>query len=601
MWLMHQSPSLDLIHMLEAALIMANCHHSGCRNAKGSGGEGGLNRAKKLPPPYFVYITGCSANQPRRVGWKNVATCFYSFGKPCPTAQPAQVVASQALLQPQKTAKNLVPWFWWCAFAKACCKHVVKVARDEVDRNPGASQAMREFANIRDADAEIGARRVFVKFGLAAPINISWLPLGPDNALKQLPWIKLSTWIGHLLDLGALPRQFVGVSSFTKMKGVLTEFWKRYRATDAGHPVFALERDGVVTLDRMVPFFTHSDEGRTFRDLPLWVLNVHGVIGRGTLSWLKAGQHRKPVERNAQGLNFVGNTWATHCLITTMIKQVCTPEAISKVSTAFAEDVAHLQRQGITATNGSGQHIWMCHLAAKGDLPALAKLARFTRTFGHAPRAASSRKACLGVCWQCLGGQERDDAAGRSAYPYEDLSPAPIWEPTIGQEAPWIDPPAIIAGLELDDARAAQFFQSDFFHNVHLGILKAFTSSSLVAVVECTPPLPFLAGHGSVEAKFQELTKMYLDFYEGRGYKPFATELSRDTCCWPQSGALPAAKWNKGMATVQVMRFLDFLGQNHLSQSGVNMMTSIVSQWHSGSICRVYFCFWRILSHQCPP
>lgn len=56
MWLMHQSPSLDLIHMLEAALIMANCHHSGCRNAKGSGGEGGLNRAKKLPPP-TLYIS----------------------------------------------------------------------------------------------------------------------------------------------------------------------------------------------------------------------------------------------------------------------------------------------------------------------------------------------------------------------------------------------------------------------------------------------------------------------------------------------------------------------------------------------------------------
>lgn len=174
---------------------------------------------------------------------------------------------------------------------KACCKHVVKVARDEVDRNPGASQAMREFANIRDADTELGTRRIFVKFGLAAPLDISWLPLGQDNALKQLPWIKLSTWIGHLLDLGALPRQFVGVSSFTKMQGVLKEFWKRHKATDAGHPLFALERDGVVTLDRVVPVFTHSDEGRTFRDLPLWVLNVHGVmIGRGTISWLKAGQ-----------------------------------------------------------------------------------------------------------------------------------------------------------------------------------------------------------------------------------------------------------------------------------------------------------------------
>ena len=56
MWLMHQSPSLDLIHMLEAALIMANCHHSGCRNSKGTGGAGGLNRSNKLPPP-TLYIS----------------------------------------------------------------------------------------------------------------------------------------------------------------------------------------------------------------------------------------------------------------------------------------------------------------------------------------------------------------------------------------------------------------------------------------------------------------------------------------------------------------------------------------------------------------
>ena len=350
----------------------------------------------------------------------------------------------------------------------------------------------------------------------------------------------------------------------------------------------------------MIPFFTHSDEGRTFRDLPLWVLNVHGVIGRGTLAWLKSGQHRKPVESNGQGLNFVGNTWATHCLITTMLKAVCTPEAMSIVANAFAEDVAHLLRHGITATNGSGQHVWMYHLASKGDLPALAKLARFTRTFGHAPRAPSSRKACLGVCWQCLGGQERDDAAGRSAYPYEDLSPAPVWEPTIGQEVPWVNTPPILSGLDLDDARAARFFQSDFFHNVHLGTLKSFTSSSLVSIVECTPPLPFLVGHNSVEAKFQVLTKMYLDFFEGRGYKPFVMELSRDICCWPQSGACPAAKWNKGMATVQVMRFLDFLGQNHLSQSGVNMMTSIVSQWHSGCIC-VQFLFLKKFKMFKPP
>lgn len=65
-WIIHTSDSVDLIHMLEAALVSEYHLHVGCRNRKGSGGEGALNRKNCCPPPYFVYVTGCSAaEQPK--------------------------------------------------------------------------------------------------------------------------------------------------------------------------------------------------------------------------------------------------------------------------------------------------------------------------------------------------------------------------------------------------------------------------------------------------------------------------------------------------------------------------------------------------------
>jgi len=68
MWVISVSPSLDLIHMLEAALVSEFNKHVGCRNKEGSGVEGALNKKQKTPPPYFLYVTGGRADQSRRVG-----------------------------------------------------------------------------------------------------------------------------------------------------------------------------------------------------------------------------------------------------------------------------------------------------------------------------------------------------------------------------------------------------------------------------------------------------------------------------------------------------------------------------------------------------
>ena len=179
------------------------------------------------------------------------------------------------------------------------------------------------------------------------------------------------------------------------------------------------------------PFIRTVMKGQHFAMQPCWVLNVHGVIGRGTRSFLSSGKHRAPVHRHAMGLNYLGNTWGTHCLIATMMKCVASPETLKVLLSAFAADVKDLLHTGIT--NGA-ERVWTYHLAAKGDLPAISKIGNLPRTFGHAPRAARSRKPCRGVCWLCLAGQERDDAHGREALPYKDMSMTPCWEPSIHKE-----------------------------------------------------------------------------------------------------------------------------------------------------------------------
>lgn len=68
MWLIATSHSVDLVHMLEAALISEYHKHVGCRNRESTGGEGALNRSVPIEPPYYVYITGGRADQRRRVG-----------------------------------------------------------------------------------------------------------------------------------------------------------------------------------------------------------------------------------------------------------------------------------------------------------------------------------------------------------------------------------------------------------------------------------------------------------------------------------------------------------------------------------------------------
>ena len=114
------------------------------------------------------------------------------------------------------------------------------------------------------------------------------------------------------------------------------------------------------------------------------------------------------------------------------------PEAMNDLMKLYATDVALLAHSGIVSEDGT-KKVHLIHLGSLGDCPALAKIAGFSRTFSHVPRAVASARACSGICPWCLAGQEAN--AHQRAYPFEDYSMHPCWQETIEQILPWSSTP----------------------------------------------------------------------------------------------------------------------------------------------------------------
>ena len=443
---------------------------------------------------------------------------------------------------------------------------MVELAEAEVNANPAASRELNEFARIRKSDAEVGVFNMFKRLGLVSPIPIQHKDL---EGFKGFPFLKLSDWAKFLLKTGRFAQQFVGCT-LEKMPLVLNEFWERFRSQFPDHEIFGMDID----LSHAVPMQSHTDEGRSQKHEPLFVLSCHGSIGRGTRRYLQQGKHRKPLSENAMGLNFLGQTFSTQFLVCTVLRAKLNEHEglLSEIIKLFAEDASMLAHQGI---NFNGTTYRLIHVGTKGDLPALAKMGNFLRTWSHVARRPSTRTPCEGICHLCLGGTEKNDRTGAVDIPYEDMRPTPIWEPSMHTVLPWETEPPILAGIPLQRSKISAFFALDLWHCFHLGVCKHFVAGALVAVTESN----FFA-RMSMEDKFKSMTEDYVAFCKQHKLGMWITEISRDTLCFPASSAVPVGKWNKGSCSTTMMLFLDDYCSKHISgKSDDPLLVLIVTCW----------------------
>lgn len=448
--------------------------------------------------------------------------------------------------------------------AQAPCSSVVDFAKAEVAENRNASRAMKQLAAINDTDAEAGIHKVFKEHGLVPPVPITQVDLGHPT-LRHFPIIKLRDWCQYLLDCGLLWRVMTGCPTFEKMNLVLREFWARMKIIASKHGVFQLAQNGTLDLSCTVPIYSHTDEGRSQKKAPIFVLSTHGVLGRGTSSFLRSGKHRVPIARSGMGMNFVGHPMSTHLVFASLLRAVSDKNlgSLDKLFQLYSEDVESLLLEGVTSKDLTKQ-IWICHLSTKGDLPALQKAGGLVRNFYRAPKAKASKKPCGGICHLCLASKEQLSGDGSSAnfspQPFEDFGLNPKWFSTMGQELPWAHPPKILHGVPLGGQNPESFFAPDIWHSFHLGVAKHWVASSIVSIIE-NLDIPC----SSVEKRFEWLDGTYQQFCQVHGKCGWVKQIDRDFLNFPSSTTCPIGSWNKGSTSTHLMKFLEWFCTCHIT------------------------------------
>eukprot|EP00435_Cladocopium_sp_Y103_P021549 s169_g5.t1 len=338
-----------------------------------------------------------------------------------------------------------------------------------------------------------------------------------------------------------------------------------------------------VDLGMTVPVFSHTDEGRSYKHEPLFVLSTHGCIGRGTRAYVQKKKHKVPLKRRGFGLNFIGSTWGTQFMSVAVLRAVLDeyPDALKMITSLYAQDMAKLIHEGVVGQDGT--RVFFLHVATKGDLPALAKLGQFKRTHSHVPRQPRSKKPCVGVCHMCQAGVE--EVGGRSLFPFEDVSDQPLWSTTVNAVPPWNNTPPLLSNLPVDPCQKPSFFKVDFWHNWHLGVSKHWLASSFVSLIERMNKFET----GSVEGAFEHLTAEFAQFCSRKKMKPYMAEISRESMSFPTNRTCPVGRWSKGLVATQLMLFLQFfceqrvVGKTADRASGTRAMNiAITYMYHFG-------------------
>ena len=162
---------------------------------------------------------------------------------------------------------------------------------------------------------------MFKEHGLVPPVEIAEVDLG-FPAFGKFPSIKLRDWVQYLLDSGLLWRHMTGCSIFQKMQTVPKEFWNRMKHLKPGLGIFDLAERDILDLECAIPVYSHTDEGRSLKKQPIFILSTQGLLGRGTHAYLRSQRQKAPLHRNAMGMNVISHPMATHFIFACFLKAI---------------------------------------------------------------------------------------------------------------------------------------------------------------------------------------------------------------------------------------------------------------------------------------
>ena len=444
---------------------------------------------------------------------------------------------------------RLAMLLWKCALsrlfsllAKASCTSCISAASDFVadvgEQIAQRSGGLLNIARCSKANPERDVHRVLVK-KFALSLKLERTQLGD---WKHIPILPIQTWFDF----------FVGNSCMHILHGlhqphpareeaILSAFWRQYQQLHPQHQIFQEASSGALSLSRAIPLVLHGDEGRGRKHSAHFVMSFHSLLGFGFGNSKRSGLKRDWTKMEC---NFSGHTFTNRFLIASLRKRDYADDESETWQTLMdtvARDARYMWETGVKSEHGP--RYWGVVLGIIGDWPFLHKCGSFSRSFNNIQKRVNVRSPPVGICHMCK--------AGQSEYPFEQIETRrPAWLATEFVQDPFLLPSPFATHLLHEPGKEACLWNFDWFHTMHLGVLKYFLGSVLALLSE-------QEDSGQVDGRFSALSAKYRLWCHQNSQRAHVTKISKESIGWDTTSSFPTGTWHKGSLSTVLMNFVE--------------------------------------------
>ena len=176
------------------------------------------------------------------------------------------------------------------------------------------------------------------------------------------------------------PRKYVQWLADTEMLGLLfneelqlLEFWRRWGKQNPSHPIFRTS----LPLNKVIPFLSHGDEGRTKQKRAILIWAMKGVSGLGSRQFEAMAIEKRRLRLGGPNLNNAMKSRFVHVAVPARLYN-----NDDSVFDAIAGEIGKAYRD--LASRGftwRGQQWFACCVGLTGDVPFLTKAGSLQRHF----------------------------------------------------------------------------------------------------------------------------------------------------------------------------------------------------------------------------
>ena len=430
--------------------------------------------------------------------------------------------------------------------AKASCTSAIAAARDFVaDVGAKAAQTsggLLDIARCSSANPERDCRRVLVnKDELSLGVKRSQLGKFP-----HIPILRIRDWFEFLASnscmhiLHGLQKQHA-----SREESILSAFWRNFARLYPNHQIFQQASLGTLVLKRAIPLLLHGDEGRGRRHGAHFVFSFHSMLGRGFAKANQSSRGRGLKNSWARmEVNFEGHTFTNRFLITSLRKRDYSDEHAETwqlLMESVAEEARFMWEVGVA--NPQGGRFWGVVVGIIGDWPFLHKCAGFSRSFNNIQKRVTVRTPPVGICHRCQ--------AGQTQCPFEQIETRrPTWAATEHVQNTFLTPSPFATHLLHEPGKEASIWCYDWFHAMHLGVLKHYLGSVLALLSE-------EEAHGQIDERFAALSQDFKSWCHRNSRRAFVSKISKESISWETTSTYPTGSWHKGALSTVLMEYVE--------------------------------------------